>query len=193
MEDHHVDALALSLTGVLSRRGIVRGLAVLPLELAARVLPGRAAGRRKRKRREKHRENKNCSNSSALQLNEFQCVDVGNACRGDSANCCSGICQGKKPKKGKRDTSVCLAHNTATCQTDEDVCAGTGGSCGVDGLCFRTTGTTSFCGTSPDPAGCIDCTKDADCEPIFGLGAACVTCGGACGGSGILCIGPATV
>jgi hypothetical protein len=43
-----------------------------------------------------------------LKHNQFGCVEVGNACRGNCANCCSGICQGKKPKKGRKTKAAAL-------------------------------------------------------------------------------------
>ncbi len=34
--------------------------------------------------------------------NAFGCVDVGTPCRGKDRSCCSGICSGPKPKKGRQ-------------------------------------------------------------------------------------------
>ena len=39
--------------------------------------------------------------------NAFGCLNVGQACNGKNDKCCSGICDGKKPKKGKKDKSKC--------------------------------------------------------------------------------------
>jgi hypothetical protein len=113
-----------------------------------------------------------------LVFNQFGCVDVGGKCRGNSANCCSNVCEGKKPKKGKKDKSRCVAHNTGSCQPGQDSCLGTAFPCGTNGLCFQTTGLAAFC--SDTGTNCFDCKKDTDCEPLFGAGAACVVCFGDC-------------
>jgi hypothetical protein len=119
------------------------------------------------------------ANKKKPKLNEFGCVNVGKACRGKDALCCSGICQGKKPKKGKQDKSKCLAHNTGGCQAGEDWCVGVNVSCGTpNGLCFQTTGRASFCGAASLSCGC---TKDEECEAVKGPGAACIVCPGGCG------------
>lgn len=114
------------------------------------------------------------------KLNEFGCVNVGGTCRGKNGLCCSGICQGKKPKKGQKDKSKCVAHNTGGCQPGEDACNSVDVPCGMGGpglfgLCLRTTGQAGFCGGSTF---CQDCRKDSDCEATRGPGAACVVCPG---------------
>jgi hypothetical protein len=122
--------------------------------------------------------------------NAFGCVNVGKACNGKNGLCCSGLCQGKKPGKGKKDKSTCVAHNVLGCQPAQDGCLEIGSSCGSSGICYRTTGQASFCGV--DGAGaCVDCGKDADCERLgFGSGAACVTCT-SCNVSATACFPPA--
>ena len=49
-------------------------------------------------------------------------------------------------------------------------------------FCTLTTGNAGFCAAfSGGPAGhCRVCRKDADCEPEFGEGAACIVLGGIC-------------
>jgi hypothetical protein len=179
MDAHHFDFLARSLTDASSRRGVLRGLAAATLGLAAISLPGEAEGRKKRKKRKKGKRNKKKTkgaNPPALQLNDFQCVDVGNACRGNSANCCSGICEGKKPREGKKDRSRCIAHNVGICQPEQDICVDDlTANCGGAGRCFRTTGNASFCGNEGEGV-CAVCARDADCEADFGPGAACIVC-----------------
>ena len=69
------------------------------------------------KQRKQHRQK--------LKRNAFGCVNVGGKCRGKDGNCCSGICDGKKPKKGKKDTSRCAGHDASTCLAGQDTCAGT--------------------------------------------------------------------
>ncbi len=136
---------------------------------------------------ERKKKGKKKGNKEKLKLNAFRCVDVGGKCRGNSANCCSGICQGQKPKKGKKDTSACVAHNTGECQAGDDVCLGNNPGCGEGGSCHRTTGNASFCGLG---GSCFDCQKDADCETAFGAGAACVICFIDCGESLTACVPP---
>jgi hypothetical protein len=116
-----------------------------------------------------------------LKKNEYGCVNVGGTCRGKDANCCSGICDGKKPKKGKKDKSRCVAHNVLGCQAGQDQCAGNSAPCGSGpmGFCYRTTGNAGYCG---EAGGCLDCQTDADCVAHggFGAGAACVVCQDEC-------------
>jgi hypothetical protein len=127
-------------------------------------------------------------------LNEFGCVDVGKPCRGKDRLCCSGVCQGRKPKKGKRDTSRCVAHDASTCQAgqQEEFCGGaTTVACitnsGQDGECNTTTGKAPFCTYGGD---CFACRKDADCQPDFGPAAACITCTGCPTTGGTACAVP---
>ncbi|MGH2616808.1 MAG: hypothetical protein ACRDJC_16355 [Thermomicrobiales bacterium] len=160
MDASRFDRLTRSLAAASSRRLLLRGLAALGLAVGSVPAVARAKKRRKKP-----------------QLNAFGCVDVGGACRGNDALCCSGICQGKKPKKGKKDRSRCVAHNVGGCTIGQDVCLGVASTCGtVEGSsCFRTTGKASFCGVR-DQSDCVDCTKDTDCEAAFGQGAACLVC-----------------
>src|SRR5215217_4005502 len=95
-----------------SRRGLLTGLtssliATLPLSLASKdAAAKKTKGRKKTKK------------SPPPTLNACGCVDVGQACQGDSALCCSGICQGAPPRPGQVDTSVCVAHNAGICFAD---------------------------------------------------------------------------
>jgi hypothetical protein len=140
-----------------------------------RGVSGALAKRKKRKKKKKQK----------LVFNAFGCVDVGKACRGNNANCCSGICQGTAPKKGKKDTSRCIAHNEGACQAGDDFCQGATVECGAGGFCARTTGNGSFCGKS---APCTECSKDTDCdEAEFGPGVACIVCAGCGTESGTAC------
>jgi hypothetical protein len=163
------DAAIRQLATRLSRRGLLGAASALTLGIAAaRATDGIEARKRKNRTRAKK-----------LQLNAFQCVDVGGKCRGSDANCCSGVCQGKKPKKGQKDKSTCIAHDVGGCQAGQDVCVGDAVLCpnASTGTCFRTTGNASFCGLKGD---CVACRKDADCVAEFGEGAACVPCGNSC-------------
>jgi hypothetical protein len=146
-----------------SRRGFMGGV-VAAVAITTWRAPHAVAKKRQRK----------------LKKNQFGCVDVGKACRGKAANCCSGICQGKKPKKGKQDTSRCVAHDAGSCQADQNTCASLAITCnGGGGSCFQTTGKGAFCGDVTD-SDCRACNKDADCVAEFGVGAACIICAGTC-------------
>jgi hypothetical protein len=172
MDNRTFDDLTRVLSAVASRRAAVSAAAGAALGLIAPRLPGAEASAKRRKRKDKNKK---------PVLNEFGCVDVGGQCRGNDGLCCSGICQGKKPKKGEKDKSRCAAHDTGGCQAGQDVCAGEAVSCEGTGSCFRTTGKGSFCGGK---GACAECTQDRDCQPIFGEGAACIVCADLCEATG---------
>jgi hypothetical protein len=175
MGDARFDLLIRSRFTGRSRRSVFAGLAsglsaILPLACG-----GEVAARKKRKNTRK----------KPLRRNSFGCVNVGGTCRGNSANCCSGICQGKKPRKGKKDRSRCVAHNALDCPAGADFCQGDDDFCGTGfGRCYQTTGQASFCGSA---WACIACTKDTDCEPVAGVGAACIVCPTGCPQTGTNC------
>ncbi len=156
MDADRFDALTRSLTEHTPRRRLIAGLIVAPGLLAAGASNGAAAKNRKKK----------------LKRNEFGCVNVGGKCRGRDKNCCSGICRGKKPEKGEKDNSRCVAHDAQGCQAGqiEGFCGGTNVNCttsnGNSGKCNTTTGNAGYCADSGDcSAG--PCKKDADCIPRF--------------------------
>jgi hypothetical protein len=157
-----------------SRRGIWRGAAGTALGAAVVWLPFMGAARKKRK---------NAKNSK-LKLNAFGCVNVGGKCRGNSANCCSGICDGKKPKKGEKDKSRCVAHDVSTCLAGQDTCESGLIPCGANASCSQTTGRAPFCA---GPGDCVACRKDTDCQTDFGAGAACIVCSD-CEETGTACV-----
>lgn len=158
------DRWARTLADATTRRGIVHGLAGTALGLAVARLPDREAAGKTRKRQKPKR-------------NAYGCLDVGKACGGRDRRCCSGICRGKKPKKGERDARRCAAHDVAGCQAGQNVCGGPVAQCGTGGTCTRTTGNAGFCGSVGGMIDCVACQKDADCdEATFGPGAACVVC-----------------
>ncbi len=124
-----------------------------------------------------------------LKRNAYGCVNVGGKCRGKDAVCCSGVCAGKKPKKGEKDKSRCAARHVLECQAGADSCLGDTTVCATDGSCYQTTGQASFCGRI---GLCVDCKKDADCANVgLGPSAACVVCPSICPGTSTLCILPA--
>ena len=175
MDASHFDRATRSLAAASSRRLLLRGLATLGLALAH--LPSRVRAKKRKKK---------------LKFNEFGCVNVGGKCRGKDNVCCSGICQGKKPKKGNKDKSKCVAHGVGGCQPDQDHCVDFQGNACPDNAsasCWRTTGQSSFCGDGGNSA-CVVCAKDVDCEALYGAGAACVVCVD-CSQTGTLCVSPA--
>jgi hypothetical protein len=164
-DGEHVDALTRVLPGNASRGGVVAGaLAALGLEA---LLPLGEAAKWKKQREQK------------LKRNQFGCVNVGGKCRGKDNNCCSGICNGKKPKKGERDKSTCAGHDAGVCQAGQDTCAGTVFPCPNSksqfARCVTTTGNAPYCAGAMCSAGPA---RDADCPPEeFEAGAACILCG----------------
>lgn len=194
MDARHFDDIAKAVTrGQTNRRTALRALTSATLgALAVRFPDSSEAKKRKKKRKKK------------LVKNAFGCVDVGGKCRGNDGACCSGVCQGKKPKKGKKDKSVCVAHNTGGCTLERDICVnGTEESiCNQSSACTKTTGKAPFCGT-PENVECRICSTDQDCEEQgFPIGSACIIltggecvgedadCNGVNGSSGTACAGP---
>jgi hypothetical protein len=177
VDGYRFEALIRTLTGGASRRGLLGGLASAAAGFAMARFPDEIEAKKKRKR--KNRKPK-------LKRNEFGCVDVGGKCLGNDANCCSGICDGKKPKRGKKDTSACIAHDNGVCFPENDTCTvGANVPCNPDNtgcFCALTTGNAGFCGnfTIVDGAGCRECSRDTDCQEDLGPGAACVFLGGIC-------------
>ena len=106
MNADRFDALARSLLTGVTRRRVAGGMVAI---VAGSFLPlGSAANKHKKK--------------TTLVRNQFGCVNVGGTCKGKDANCCSGICQGKKPKKGKKDTRRCVGHHEDACSPDRNFC-----------------------------------------------------------------------
>jgi hypothetical protein len=167
----HFDRLTRTVRNLSSRRGFMRGIAVAT-GLVAIHAPDAAGAKKKKKNK--------------LKVNKYGCVNVGGKCRGQDKNCCSGRCQGKQPKKGKKDKSRCVAHNVLDCPPAADECQDTGVACGttLPGTCFRTTGRASFCAFTGI---CKPCQKDTDCGP----GGACAVCPGCGGIADTACLVPA--
>jgi hypothetical protein len=176
VDQNRFDALTRRLSGKPSRRHLLRGLAAAGLGLGAARLPDVAARKHKGKKRRKKRQ------PEMPTPNEFGCVDVGKACNGDSSLCCSGMCEGTAPKKGKADTSRCVAHDAGICSPGSNVCTNEGVvSCNPSNdacYCLQTTGSAPFCGNVGDvgdlTAFCRICHRDTDCHEEFGPGSACV-------------------
>jgi hypothetical protein len=173
MDSNRFDALARSVSTLVSRRKLAGGLG-----LSALMLPGLGEAKKKHKHKKKKK----------VKFNDFGCVNVGNFCK-NSEQCCSGICQGKKDKK------KCQAHDASTCQAGQTVvaCGGSGNvTCTTSsgdpgGSCLTTTGHGALCAHF---ATCFVCTKDADCQAPCGPQAACIVCpacAAAPGNAGTLC------
>ena len=179
MDQIQFDTLTRSLGAEPSRRRVLCG-ALVALGLRA-LKPAHGVAKKK-----------------TLKRNAFGCVNVGGKCRGKDKNCCSGICKGKKPKQGVRDTSKCVGHDASTCRRGQQPtrCGGAANvactsSAGLRGECATTTGNAAYCSAS---GGCFPCKRDTDCKGGCGSGAACITCAGcpetggtACGGVAIVC------
>jgi hypothetical protein len=117
---------------------------------------------------------KNNNKKKKVKRNDFNCVEVGKFCKNDG-QCFSGVCKGKKDKK------KCKAHDESTCRAGQDLCLGEEVRCttsaGASGQCVTTTGKASYCFEDAD---CFPCSKDSDCEPLLGAGAACIVCVSEC-------------
>lgn len=162
-----------------SRRGVLASVGgglftVLPL-------PSRDHDITARKRRKQRRKR------SPPSLNAFGCVNAGQACAGTDDLCCSGVCEGTKPGKGKKDQSRCVARHALDCSAGADSCLGLV-TCGTYGSCYQTTGGASFCAGFSFVDCAVTCTRDADCEATRGPGAACVLCADACSGLSPFCV-----
>ena len=181
MDAFRFDRFTRALTTAPSRRVVLHGIVATVLGLAPAPPPS-AVQARKRK--------------SKPRFNAFGCVDVGGKCQGKARHCCSGICQGKKPKRGERDKSRCLAHNESTCRAGQRD-TGCGGSTTIP--CTTSTGFSAVCDTTTGNAGfcthgfiCMPCLKDAECREVCGPAAACIQCPD-CDGPGTsdtACVGP---
>lgn len=146
------------LPGQSSRRTALHAVvgAVLGGWAATRSL--HTAAKRRRKKRKKKK----------VSFNAFGCVDVSKFCK-HGGQCCSGVCEGRKGKK------TCQAHDQSTCLPGQDICLDDEVDCtttaDTPGHCATTTGKASYCS---GVVTCLPCTKDADCVPFCGAGAACI-------------------
>ncbi|MCC7024100.1 MAG: hypothetical protein IT338_14850 [Thermomicrobiales bacterium] len=111
------------------------------------------------------------------------CKSAGKRCR-KSAECCEGICKGKKKRRRCR-RRVCKPGQTF------NECGGVSLTCtsveGNLGTCATTTSNKGYCASG---VYCIPCTTDADCVSHCGPHAACLDCAIYCG-AGKACAGPA--
>lgn len=183
MNHHQFNPVAQALIRCPSRRDVVRGLMGVGLAIGTLRL-SHAADAKKRK----GKKTKKKQHTPQPVVNAFGCLDIGQRCRGDSSLCCSGVCAGRKPKKGKRDRRVCAAHNAADCSEQRNRCTSTNPITAVCNLpdlfssCLVTTGNAPFCGSLfefDSSVHCQACTRDADCLGLgFPAGSACVQLGG---------------
>ena len=171
MDGTRFDGFTRSLAATASRRSILAALAVGSVGWGFHA----PVSARKRKRNKPN-------------FNAFGCLNVGQRCRGNDNLCCSGRCQGKKPRKGKKDTSRCVGHDAGTLLSGEGGCqAGQTGVCTAGGVVVSCTSTANAVGacetTTGGAAFCFGsfkcdspCAKDADCQEAFGAQAACIVC-----------------
>ena len=179
MDNRRLDTLARHLAPPSSRRLVVSRLTASLLSFAGIRLPNEA-GAKPHKRHGKRKK-------KPLRFNEFGCLNVGARCRGKDDLCCSGICHGKKPRKGAKDKRRCVAHHVAGCTVARDICTTDNkplsrcNPANMDAYCATTTGNGPFCANFGLPLGavCQVCVRDVDCL-AFGYppGSACVLIGG---------------
>ena len=182
MDQHYFDGLSRTLARLPSRRDVLRGLAGAGLGLGALRQPDAIAAKKKgrhKKTRKKHPPSPPLQPSLQLPLvfNQYGCVEVGQACRGDNSLCCSGICDGAVPaNEHEPDNSRCAAHGSGTCHQDRE------GICTIPNLalatcnnrsncgCIRTVAGSNFCAElfsgGPGSSQCAFCQRDADCVAL---------------------------
>jgi hypothetical protein len=176
MDGSQFDTLIRSLTT--SRRSLLGGASALA---GGWLGVANTEARNKRKKKQKGKKN-----SRKLVLNQYGCVDAGQACRGNNSLCCSGICEGAAPRKGKPDQSRCVPHNAGVCTLQTNTCeVGVEVPCNPNtplSFCMATTGNAAFCADTSAGASthCRVCSKDTDCQGEFGAGAACIVLDGPC-------------
>jgi hypothetical protein len=194
MDGKRFDSLAMTIGRRRSRRGAFQALASVALGATA-VRIGLSA--------------EPAEADEVTAERRFACTAVGDACKGNDSQCCSGRCKGKKSSRSKDgsrrrnrgDKSRCVAHDQAECTSGDDTCdTGLAVPCGFRGRggCLKTTGKASFCGQiegqSPPRLRCENCTTDQDCEALgYGSGAACVVCFSECefrNNNATACVGP---
>jgi hypothetical protein len=155
------DALSRSLGTGASRRSALAGVLGA---LGGGALPLVTGLAKSKKSRKKNRP----------KPNAYGCLNVGQRCNGKNSKCCSGICRGKKPQKGKRDKRRCVAHDTGGCVVSERQCGAKVPTCTTSvnhvGGCLTTTGNGPYC--ADFITGHL-CSKDADCRAVCGPLAAC--------------------
>lgn len=161
MDDHRFDTMTKRIAAVSSRRSLLGGLAGGALA----ALLGRAAAGQEAARGGGGRPT-------------GRCLGEKKECR-RGAQCCSGVCKGKRGKKKCR-----RAPGQGTCTTDRNVCAVGNPGIGCNGdfacACAVTTGGTAFCGSLFGDS-CAACASGADCVGLgFPAGSACIPVGGDC-------------
>jgi len=189
VEQQRIEAVTRTLSSLPSRRDVLRGLAAAGLGFSAPRLAETEAAKHKHKKGKKRKHRTPVVTPPEvppLVFNRYGCLDVGQPCRGENANCCSGICQGAAPAAGQPDASHCVAHNAGVCTPETDSCElGLEVPCNPSATrsaCTITTGNAGFCAdiSAGTEKHCRVCTRDTDCQGEFGPGAACVVLGGGC-------------
>jgi hypothetical protein len=219
MDQSSFTAVTRALAGLPSRRDVLRSLAGAGLGLGALGLPRVTEAKKKHKKKKGKKKGKQQPGPQSgpqsqpqpqpqplppLVFNQYGCIAVDQPCRGDSALCCSGICQGSAPSEGQPDDSRCVAHGAGTCkQEGEGICtaanpAGLKCNNNVNCACIQTTAGSKFCYdgvANQSDTYCAECSKDADCEALsYPAGSACAPvstgiCAGICA-TGMTCLVP---
>ena len=163
MDQHRFDLLARTLSGMSSRRNLLRGLTALGLGVGITRLPGAATAKRKRNQGKKQHTKQ--TEHETANIDQARLAAAAGPCgpcqkrkkgtcvpRPDGTPCDGGICQG----------GVCAP---PTCET---TCSG----CCYDGQCYPGD-TNATCGK--DGATCVSCAGDEICtaEGVCGPPSTC--------------------
>ncbi len=105
------------------------------------------------------------------------CLQEGEDCR-RGRQCCSGLCKRRRCRRAP-DQGICTIRKN-TCRDGNGTLCGMSGPAGC--FCHVTTRGTSFCGAGLACRAGGACTRDSDCDAVFGPGSACVR--GCCGDTG---------
>lgn len=181
------DGLRQALSGIPSRRDVLRGLAAAGLGLGVATVPELAGAKPKRRRKSRK------PRQTPAKPNRYGCLSNNAPCR-RASQCCSNVCLGQPGRKR------CRAHGTGTCnQTAPAFCESpvpplTACDNSQACVCMRTTSGSSFCGSTVT-SNCAACKRDADCVALgYPPGSACAPfTNGACAGNcptGMMCMAP---
>lgn len=194
MDAAHFDRMTRTLAGSVSRRTALRIAAVVATMAANQAASGvhaKATGKKNKARRRRRRNSNAQIPAVEPTPNAYGCLSVGQPCLGQNELCCSGLCEGPEPKKGKQDQRTCAARNTGDCVAAQDSClVGQNVPCLSNGVCTQTTGQSTFCAWL-GVGKCMECKHDADCF-LLGPGAACIVCPVSCPQSTTACFAAAS-
>lgn len=188
MDAGHFDHLTLAQSSRVSRRAAIQ-IGALAISIAG-IQPAPTAQANDKRRRRRRRNRQPELPVVEPTPNAYGCLSVGQPCGGHHELCCSEVCEGPLPQKGKPDARVCAAHNTGDCVAAQDSClVEKNVPCLSNGVCTQTTGEANFCARLA-VGECMACKTDADCT-LWGPGAACIVCPYACPQSSTACFAAA--